>query len=108
MLFMNEYEIEDACRLYAGSDVLGPATQTLRNLATFANRNSDGWSYWPKPCRAAEQLQRLIHGDGTWDYRTHGVYAVQPEQVRKAYRPIKSFLTRHPGLDGGDSVVVPL
>lgn len=92
MMFMNEFEIEQACDRFAGHPTLGPATQTLRNLMECANANSDGWAYWPKPCRAARRLMELIRGDGSWN--AHLRPDVTAEQVRAAYRPIKSFLTR--------------
>jgi hypothetical protein len=90
MLFMNEYEIENAVMRYAlqgDEPVLGPAAVTLRNLMDWANRNSDGWAYWPKPCRAAEALQQLF--PGPWDDERPTV-----EQYRAALRPIKAFRTR--------------
>ena len=63
MLFMNEYEIDEARDRYRDHPTLGPATQTLANLCIAANANSDGWAYWPKPCRSAAKLQALIQGD---------------------------------------------
>ena len=90
MLFMNEYEIENAVMRYALQDdepVLGPAAVTLRNLMDWANRNSDGWAYWPKPCRAAKALQALF--PQRWDDERPTV-----EQYRAALRPVKAFRTR--------------
>lgn len=92
MMFMNEYEIEDAAEQYRGHPTLGPATQSLRNLMECANRNSDGWAYWVKPCRSAKQLQELIQS--ARHLRSGDPDSVTVEQVRKAYVPIKSFLTR--------------
>jgi len=94
MLYMNEYEIGEATRRYWGHAILGPATQTLAALAEWTNRNSDGWAYWPKPCRAARQLQELIG--------TRREYIDDPERadvsaddLARALRPIRSFRTRH-------------
>jgi len=90
MLFMNEYEVEDALRRFSGHPVLGPASRTLANLVDWTNRNSDGWAYWPKPCRAAKALQELF--PRRWDDDTDEEYLA--EQYRRALRPIKAFRTR--------------
>jgi hypothetical protein len=90
MLFMNEYDIENAVMRYSLQDdepVLGPAALTLRNLMEWTNRNSDGWPYWAKPCRAAAKLQALF--PRRWDDGRPTI-----EQYRKALVPIKAFRTR--------------
>jgi len=90
MLFMNEYEIENAVMRYAlegDEPVLGAAALTLRNLMDWTNRNSDGWAYWPKPCRAAAKLQGLF--PRRWDDESPTV-----EQYKAALRPVKAFRTR--------------
>lgn len=95
MLYMNEYEVEEECARYASHPVLGPATRTLANLVDWTNRNSDGWAYWPKPVRAAKQLQQLIQGkvpESRWD--TERADAT-PDALKAALRPIKTFRTRH-------------
>ena len=93
MLFMNTYEIEEALRRYADHPVLSNATKQLAELEQWTNRNSDGWAYWPKPCRAARRLQELIG--------TTREYFDDPERpdatearYREALRPIKAFRTR--------------
>ena len=99
MKFMNSAEIEDAAHLYANHPVLGPATQTLRNLEIAADGCSDGWAYWPKPARAAARLMDLIQRDGTARYRfdTERDDAT-PAELRKALAPVKAFRTRE-GVD---------
>jgi hypothetical protein len=93
MLFMNSYEIEDARAQYADHPVLGVATQQLVELHNWTQCNSDGWAYWPKPCRAAAKLQALIGG--------RREYLGDPERsdatvelYHKALTPIKAFRTR--------------
>lgn len=93
MLFMNEYEIDDALARYRGHPVLGPATQTLANLRDAANANSDGWAYWPKPCRAAKKLQELIQGERLSRFDDERADAT-PALLRAAYTPIKTFRSR--------------
>lgn len=99
MRFMNSYEIDEACIRYRAHPVLGPATQTLAALRDAANHNSDGWAYWPKPCRAAAKLMALIEGDehpeGVRGARFDDERAdATPEKLHAAYTPIKAFRTR--------------
>lgn len=93
MLYMNAHEIADAASRYHDHPILGPATKTLVHLASWANRNSDGWAYWPKPCRAARALQELIGG-----YRVYlddpARESVTLDDLKRAYRPIRSFRTK--------------
>jgi hypothetical protein len=93
MLFMNEYEIDAATVYHRDHPTLGPAARTLSNLRDCANRNSDGWAYWPKPCRAALRLQELIQANHPLT-RRYDAPEVTADQVKKAYRPIRAFLTR--------------
>jgi hypothetical protein len=105
MLFMNEWDIDEALARYVGHPVLGPATQTLANLRDATNANSDGWAYWPKPCRAAKRLQELIQGgrDSRWDTERADVTVAA---YRKALVPIKSFRTRVASSVGMDFEIV--
>lgn len=94
MMFMNEWEVQDARARYAHHPVLGPATATLSNLVEWTNSNSDGWAYWPKPTRAAEKLMRLIEGkvpESRWDDERADA---TPAALQAALRPIKAFRTR--------------
>lgn len=110
MMFMNEYEIEELAVAWRQHPIMGPAAHSLKNLMEWANANSDGWHSWPKPCRAAKQLQELLQGyvaeggDRCPECQAGGVsgyhrrYCSRPdvtrEAVRKAYKPIKAFRTR--------------
>lgn len=94
MLFMNEYDVGDARARYADHAILGPATATLDNLVEWTNSNSDGWAYWPKPCRAAERLQSLIQGDNPRARFDTERDDVTLAAYRAALRPVKSFRTR--------------
>jgi hypothetical protein len=64
MRYMNDFDIDRAARRYGDHPVLGPAVETLTNLVEWTNENSDGWAYWPKPCRSAAKLMELIEGNG--------------------------------------------
>jgi hypothetical protein len=94
MMFMNEHEIADAQYRHRDHAILGPATRTLAELAAWTNSNSDGWPYWSKPCRAARQLQELITGHDR-EMRETGSARVGTDELKRAYRPIRSFATRH-------------
>ncbi len=69
MKFMNTWEIDEAAACFQSHPVLGPATRALAALRDAADENSDGWAYWPKPCRSAVRLMELITGDGTAHFR---------------------------------------
>jgi hypothetical protein len=85
MMSMNESEIDQARWRYQGHPVKSIAARILGSLRDLANRVSDGWAYWPKPCRASRQLQELIQGPD--EQATLGA-------LRKSLVPIRSFLTR--------------
>jgi hypothetical protein len=94
MFYMNEYEVHEAARLYYGHPILRPATQTLGALVDWTNRNSDGWPYWAKPCRAARALQELIGNTRTY-LDDPDRESVTVDELKRAYRPLRSFATRH-------------
>lgn len=94
MRFMNEWDIDNAVRLYSTHPVLGPATRTLASLADWADSHSDGWVYWPKPARSASKLMELIERDGTSRYHGGPREDATPAELRKALAPVKAFRTR--------------
>ena len=101
-MWMNEYDVEDACAMWANHPTLGPATQTLRNLVDMTNHNSDGWPYWKKPANAAKKLMELIQTAtntkrGWGRYDTRDFKDPTAAEIRKAYAPIKAFITRMGG-----------
>ncbi len=81
-----------------GHGPLSAACATLTNLRDWADENSDGWAYWPKPAGAAKSLMHLIEGDCTWGAYKHQQQNVTADDVKRAYRTIKGFLTRQ-GVD---------
>ena len=95
MRYMNDYDLTRAEQAWGDHPILGPAVTTLGNLMEWANANSDGWAYWPKPCRAAAKLMEMIERDGTsryaFDYEREDVTVAE---YRAALRPIKAFRTR--------------
>lgn len=93
MGWMNEYDVRDEADFWFGHPVMGPATETLANLVEVVNGNSDGWPYWKAPAKAAAKLMALIEQA---DSRTGAGWEGVPTaaEIRKAYTPIKAFLTR--------------
>lgn len=112
MRFMNEYDIENALRTYGSEISGGEATPNrahlaavVARLARWADRNSDGWAYWPKPCRAALKAIELIDAR-TWQERSDFLAKDATDlEVTIALRPIKSFLTRH-GVSADDRATI--
>ena len=95
MMFMNEYEIEDALRRFEPTETpnLATAAAALARLCLWTNRNSDGWPYWSKPIRASAKLQTLINSVDRFD-----PVDASDKELRAALSPIKAFLTRQ-GVD---------
>lgn len=102
MYFMNEFDIQNAYNKYRDHATLGPAVESLANLMDWANNNSDGWAYWPKPARAAKNLMMLIQRQIINDLRGVTGSGIHAAEVRKALVPIKAFRTRQ----GADFKVV--
>lgn len=85
MLYMNDFDIEEAMRRWGSHPVLSRATRFLSEHAEQTNMHSDGWSSWRAPVLAARKLQELIQrGD---PLTTESAYL-------KALVPIKAFYTR--------------
>jgi hypothetical protein len=94
MRFMNQWDIEDAAERFRSHEVLGPATRTLQSLCEWANNNSDGWAYWPKPARAAAKLMEMIERDATFHWRNPSRDDVTAAEYKKCLSPIKAFRTK--------------
>ena len=110
MMFMNEYEIEIALSRFANDETpnLFTAANTLYRLKEWTNDNSDGWAYWPKPCRAAKRLQELLQAADRFN-----PVDCTDAALKAALTPIKAFLTSHkvdhakiiaPATDEGDLI----
>lgn len=97
MLFMNRWEIAEACHRHASHPWLSRATVVLAELMRIADDVSDGWAYWPKPARAARKLMELIKsGDAT------------EAQLKAACSPIKAFMTRNAKDLKGNTLTLPM
>lgn len=93
MIWMNRSEVDAACEWHRGKPVIGEATQILSRFVELIDENSDGWSSWKSPIKAAQRLMTLIRSQ---DPRGRSV--APPElteaDLKKALQPIKAFCTR--------------
>lgn len=92
---MNDHEILTAVRLAPSGTNLARAADALNRLADWADDNSDGWAYWPKPSRAAANLQELLTERlGGRFIDTGDIDDLTDAELTAALRPVRSFLTR--------------
>lgn len=97
MRYMNDYDLDYAVGRFtraAKPNRLGLAL-VVANLRNFTNEVSDGWAYWPKPCRAAAKAIALIESRTNRENDLQERFDATDEEVAAAIRPIKAFLTRH-------------
>lgn len=98
MSFMNDYEIDLALRRFSSSNATTPnrfrLAETVANLAVWADNNSDGWAYWPKPSLAASRAMRLIWSTTNAENQAQEETDATDAETTAALRPIKAFLTR--------------
>jgi hypothetical protein len=97
MKFMNDYDIETAQYRFSQGSTPNreKVADIVAKLADWADSNSDGWAFWPKPAKAAAKAMDLIDPQTNADYdRMYATDATEAE-VKAALSPIKSFLTRN-------------
>lgn len=93
-MFMNEFDIQDLQGRFSDDlPNLRRGVQVLTSLMEYANNNSDGWCYWPKPSRAANRLQERLQAASN-AYRRGDVEDMTGAELTSVFRPIKAFLTR--------------
>lgn len=68
--------------------------QTLENLIVWVNRNSDGWSYWQPPRRAAAKLIGLLTPADPRIRYTDVIPDCTLADLKAAYTPLKAFRTK--------------
>jgi len=97
MRFMNDYDLAYARRRFGRGNTPNRLALVLvvDNLREQTNLVSDGWAYWPKPCRAAEKAIRLIESTTNAANDKQEYYDISEAAMLAAVRPIKAFLTRH-------------
>jgi len=99
MRFMNDFDLHCARTHFGHGDTPNRLALVLcvDNLREWADMNSDGWAYWPKPVRAALKAIELIDGRTTVD--------ITDAEMNAAVRPIKAFLTRQ-GVTAHDREII--
>ena len=97
MQYMNDYDITFAVRRFtrAGTRNRLALALVIANLQEETNQVSDGWAYWPKPCRAAAKAMTLVNSTTNAANDEQEATDATDAEVAAAIRPIKSFLTRH-------------
>jgi predicted Ser/Thr protein kinase len=96
MKFMNEYDLHFAAARFTRASKpnrLG-ATHVIAELAEWANEVSDGFAYWAKPCNAAQGLIALVESTTNQANDEQERVDATDEELAKALRPVKAFLTR--------------
>lgn len=96
MRFMNDYDLHSARNRFGRGDTPNrlALAMVVDNLREWTNQNSDGWAYWPKPCRAAAKAMELIDSTTNEGNRAQEREDISDAEMRAAVKPIKAFLTR--------------
>lgn len=108
MRFANEFDIDTFLRVFDDGSTpnLFRGAVVLNNLADWANDNSDGWAYWPKPCRSANRLIEILEISQKAWFTGGFITDITEADLRMVLRPIKAFLTRC-GVDHAASEIFP-
>jgi hypothetical protein len=93
---MNDYDLDCARARFTRSTTPNRLALVLvvDNLREWADSVSDGWAYWPKPCRAAEKAISLIESRTYAENLAQEDNDISDAEMLDAVKPIKSFLTR--------------
>lgn len=96
MKFMNDYDLETARSRFTRATKPNrlALVMVVDNLREWTDANSDGWAYWPKPCRAAEKAMALIESTTHEANQEQERVDITDAEMLAAVRPIKAFLTR--------------
>lgn len=96
MRYMNDWDLQQAARRFDPHTVPNRArlVEVVDNLREWTNANSDGWAYWPKPCRAAAKAIALIESTSYPEYERRQHEDATDAETKAALTPIKAFLTR--------------
>ena len=105
MLYMNDYDLAYARRRFTQATCPNRLALVLvvDNLREETNMVSDGWAYWPKPCRAAAKAMDLIRSTTNAANDEQERHDISHAEMLAAVRPIKSFLTRHAQVYSADA-----
>lgn len=96
MRYMNDYDLEHARSRFTRASCpnrLG-LVLVVDALREWSDTVSDGWAYWPKPCRAASSAMALIESRTSRENDEQEENDITDAELAAAVRPIKAFLTR--------------
>ena len=100
-MWMNRYEVSETAERVDATEFpnVAQVAQTVENLMHWADENSDGWTYWPKPSRAASKAMEMLDAHEKaerrgWTPQDGDVEDITDADMRKVLSPIKAFLTR--------------
>lgn len=96
MRFANTFDIEQFVSLFNDGSTPNAyqGALVLDRLSGWADANSDGWAYWPKPVRSAARLIEALETLRTAYYRGGFIADISDADLKAALRPVKAFLTR--------------
>lgn len=96
MKFMNDYDLDVARARFTRASKPNrlALVMVVDNLREWTDRHSDGWAYWPKPCRAAAKAMELIESRTNAENERQEDEDITDAEMHAAVRPIKAFLTR--------------
>lgn len=96
MLYMNDYDLLVAEQRFSRGRTPRRAdlARVVLRLAYYADENSDGWAYWPKPARAARKAMEAIQSTTSAANAEQEASDITEAERRAALAPIKAFLTR--------------
>jgi len=93
---MNDYDLDYARSRFTRATKPNrlALVYVVDNLREWANTVSDGWAYWPKPCRAASAAMALIESTTSAANDEQERHDISDAEMLAAVRPIKALLTR--------------
>lgn len=96
MRFMNEFDLAQAEQRFSRGNTPNRerVVHAVDRLREWADANSDGWAYWPKPARAADKAMALIESRTSRENDAQEREDITDAEMVAAVRPIKAFLTR--------------
>jgi hypothetical protein len=97
MQFMNDYDLYSARARFARAETPNrlALAEVVDQLREETDKVSDGWAYWPKPCRAADKAMTLINSRTSRENDEQERNDITEAEKVAAVKPIKAFLTRH-------------
>ena len=94
MKYMNEYDLASAAQRLERTPNRATLVAAVRDLAEWADCNSDGWAYWPLPSRAAQRAIGHIESTTNRANDEQERTDITGAELAAALKPIRTFLSR--------------